>query len=417
LLIPNPKLLSTTARYLLYSLLIFTPMMRGSVQLWAVSLVEIITLIALTLFLIHNCLTRDWKWIKTSLDIPILCLLFLSFLSTIFSIHRSTSLWAMVLLINYLTVFYLTIHLIKTRSDLRTLIYIIIGVATFLAVFGLFKRFGMNPFPWWDYGELKYSPDFLSATYGNHNHLAGYMEMAIPICLGLFLLGYIRGKLFLIFYLTIILFSALILTLSRGGWIGMLCGLIFMSTALLTSKYFKRKKLLVTAIGGFFILALVILASTPVVERMMTVAEMEETATFSSRVTAWGGVLEMIGDYPILGSGPGTFATVFTQYQPPGLATYYTMAHNDYLHFISETGIILVPIIIWMGFALYRKGFHKFKNPSRLIRGTTLGAMTGITAILVHSIVDFNLHIPANAILFTVLASIVVAPIPEENKL
>ncbi|MBT3260299.1 MAG: hypothetical protein HN366_28175, partial [Deltaproteobacteria bacterium] len=75
-----------------------------------------------------------------------------------------------------------------------------------------------------------------------------------------------------------------------------------------------------------------------------------------------------------------------------------------------------IPVIIWMIIALYRKGFKKLKNPSRLVRATTLGAMTGITAILFHSITDFNLHIPANAILFTVLAALVVAPLPVKDE-
>ena len=62
--------------------------------------------------------------------------------------------------------------------------------------------------------------------------------------------------------------------------------------------------------------------------------------------------------------------------------------------------------------AFFVKGFKKLNHPSRLVRGTTLGAMSGVTAILFHSIFDYNLHIPANAILFTVLAAIVVSPIP-----
>ena len=66
--------------------------------------------------------------------------------------------------------------------------------------------------------------------------------------------------------------------------------------------------------------------------------------------------------------------------------------------------------------ALYRKGFGKLKNPSRLVRGITLGAMSGITGILVHSFSDFNLHIPANALLFTVLAAFVAAPLPKTSQ-
>jgi O-antigen ligase len=184
----------------------------------------------------------------------------------------------------------------------------------------------------------------------------------------------------------------------------------------LSSRHFVRKKLLIILIAGSLLLALIALVSTPVVERVKTAMEMEEEASFYSRVIAWGGVMEMISDYPLVGIGPGTFKTVFTQYQPPGLRAHFTMAHNDYLHFISETGLLLIPVIIWMIIALYRKGFKKLKNPSRLVRATTLGAMTGITAILFHSITDFNLHIPANAILFTVLAALVVAPLPVKDE-
>jgi hypothetical protein len=64
---------------------------------------------------------------------------------------------------------------------------------------------------------------------------------------------------------------------------------------------------------------------------------------------------------------------------------------------------------------LYRKGFKKLKNPRRLVRGSTIGAMAGITAILVHSISDFNLYIPANAILFTILGAVVISPLPLDN--
>jgi len=269
---------------------------------------------------------------------------------------------------------------------------------------------GANPFPWWNYTDIPQHLDCLSATFGNADHLAGYMEMAIPLILGLLLLGHRPGILFLLIYLCSLLLTALLLTLSRGGWIASLLGLSFMSFALLTSRYFQRKKLIMALIGGFLAMALIVLASTPVVERILTIEQREDIPNFSARVTAWGGIVEMIKDYPVLGIGPGTFAFIFTQYQPPGLKAHYTMAHNDYLHFTSEVGLPLIAIVVWMIISLYRKGFMKLKNPSRLVRGITLGAMSGVTAILVHSISDFNLHIPANALLFTILAAIVAGP-------
>jgi O-antigen ligase len=133
-------------------------------------------------------------------------------------------------------------------------------------------------------------------------------------------------------------------------------------------------------------------------------------------MTVWSGIVEMIQDHPFFGTGPGTFATIYTQYQPPSLGVRYFYGHNDYLHLISETGLSLIAVMVWMIIALYKKGLNKIKHPSRLVRGVTLGAMSGITAILIHSISDFNLHIPANAILFTVLGALVTAPIPATDN-
>ena len=96
-------------RFIIYSLLIFTPLARASVQGWAVCVIHIMTLIALTVFLLDKALCWDWKWIKTPLDKPIICILLLCLLSSVFSMHRPTSFWAMMLLINYLVILYLII--------------------------------------------------------------------------------------------------------------------------------------------------------------------------------------------------------------------------------------------------------------------------------------------------------------------
>ena len=403
-------------RLLIFSLLIFSPLARGSVQPWAVTVIEMITLSALTLFLVGKCLAREWKWIKTPLDKPIIVLIVLSIVAIIFSLHKQTSIRSFTLFSAYLVIFYLIINTVRTRSQFRQLIYVIISVAVFLALFGLFKNIGANPFSWWDYVELKnLYANRLTSTFGCPNHLAGYMEMSLPLLLSLFLLGFRPGITFILGYLTLLLLVALMLSLSRGGWISTLMSLAFMAVALLSSRHFIRKKLLIILMAGSLLLALIALVSTPVVERVKTAMEKEEDASFYSRVLVWGGVVDMISDYPLTGIGPGVFESAFTQYQPPGFGCRFTKAHNDYLHFISETGLLLIPVIIWMIIALYRKGFKKLKNPSRLVRATTLGSMTGITAILFHSITDFNLHIPANAILFTVLAALVVAPLPAHN--
>jgi len=114
-----------------------------------------------------------------------------------------------------------------------------------------------------------------------------------------------------------------------------------MAICLLTSRYFKRKGFLIAIAGVSLAMVFIVLASTPVVERVGTVMEKGEDASFNSRLVIWGGVVKMIEDYPLRGTGPGTFSTVFTRYQPTGLRNRFFMAHNDYLQFTSEVGLFL----------------------------------------------------------------------------
>jgi len=402
-------------RWSLYILLIFGPLARGSVQGWAVTTIHLVTLIALASFFVEMSLTSNWKWIKTPLDKPILVLIFLVILSTVFSLHKYTSIWSTVLLLNYLIIYYLIINTVRTRSQIRQIIYIIIGVGTFLSIFGIIKLGGANPFSWWEYTDIPQQSIRLSATFGNANHLAGYMEMALLLALGLLLTGFSGGNRIFIITIIIMFLAALILSLSRGGWFGVIIGLSFMAAALMADRHFKSKKLILALGGSFLAVALIVLSTTPVVERIQTLTESDPEVNMYGRLVGWGGVNKMISDHPLIGTGPGTFTTVYTQYQPPGLAKRRFYAHNDYLHFISEVGLALSVVMVWMIIALFRKGFKKLRNSSRLVRGTTLGAMAGITAILVHSISDFNLHIPANAILFTILGALAVAPLPIDN--
>jgi len=135
------------------------------------------------------------------------------------------------------------------------------------------------------------------------------------------------------------------------------------------------------------------------------------------RLLAWQGTIEMIKANPLNGVGPGNYSKAFRGFQPPGLTTPYIFAHSDYLQFISEIGILLIPVIAWLIYSLFAHGFSKIKQAGQQMSGITLGAMGGIIAILVYSVSDFNLHIPANALLFTVLAAIVAAPGTEKKIL
>jgi O-antigen ligase len=204
---------------------------------------------------------------------------------------------------------------------------------------------------------------------------------------------------------------ALILSLSRGGWTCATIGLLFFVTVLAFSREFPRRKTAIVLSVSAIVLVLVLLSSFPAVQELLTIRAVMDTAGgLDDRMQVTKAVGVMIADRPLLGFGPGTFAYSFFKYQPAGIQGWYNMAHNDYAHFTAELGGFFPVVMIWAIIALFNQGFMKLKSPNLTIRGISLGSMAGMVAILFHSFVDFNLHIPANALFFTVLCALVAVP-------
>ena len=410
------KYLNPIPRYVIYALFVFSPLARASVEDWAITVILFLSILVIAAFLMRKSLYWEWKWTKTPLDMPIISLLVLSIISGIFSMHRPSSLSALSLLMSHLALFYLSVDIIQYRAYLKQFTYLIISLGVILCGFGFIKWYGFNPFPWWEYPDLEQIKlHRLSSTYVNANNFAGYLEMILPVITGLILTGYASRRKIPMIILSLLMSWALVLTYSRGGWVAAASGLLFLSVILTIDQQVNQKKILLLLGSSILIASFLILFSASLTDRFLTIWQQSFLPSFRGRIIAWHGIIKMISDYPFLGIGPGTFETIFSQYQPPGLLAYYSKAHNDYLQFLSEVGILFIPIFFWTAVQLFRTGFGKMKNTSRLIRGTTAGAMAGIVSILVHSIVDFNLHIPANSLLFTILAAIVVAPIPQHH--
>jgi O-antigen ligase len=125
------------------------------------------------------------------------------------------------------------------------------------------------------------------------------------------------------------------------------------------------------------------------------------------RPALWANTLRIISDFPLVGTGLGTFSSLYPDLYGEAGPLRLSHTHNDYLEFLSELGIIgmlflLAIVLIMLSRILLVWSGRRYPEAKAL----ALGGIIAIFGILIHSITDFNLHIPANVLLFTIILSL-----------
>jgi O-antigen ligase len=119
----------------------------------------------------------------------------------------------------------------------------------------------------------------------------------------------------------------------------------------------------------------------------------------------------MIKDYAVTGSGFGSFKDVFPAYLPAGEYMHWYRAHNDYLQVVLEGGAVAALLVVWLIWNYWRRALGALKRTPHGSRDyAAVGLVLGLIALSFHAFFDFNHQIPANALLFTTLAAIAIAP-------
>ena len=254
-------------------------------------------------------------------------------------------------------------------------------------------------------------------TFVNRNHFAGYLELCLAVGLGL-LIGSLTGNTSR--SLRQFARDILALTLSptmrlRLMLVCMVIGLV-LSRSRMGNTAFFASLLVAGAIGLVFSKRatrsmVVLIASVIIIDIVIVgayfgvgqVVERIEKTTFATedRDDVAGYALNMWREFPVLGSGLGSFHIVFPKYRGEDIDARFGHAHNDYLQFLAEaglTGLALLGLIV--GLSLYAALRAQWLRGDPLMRGLSFGAIMGITALMIHSWVDFNLQIPANAMTF-----------------
>lgn len=321
--------------------------------------------------------------------------------------------------IAYVLVFCLALLLLHSHHRLKLCAGVLILSGVFQAAYG-----GLMTLSGMEYGffiEKTTSVGYASGTFTNRNHLAGYLEMCLATGIGIMIASLdhrhannslrqvvlrwlkllMSSKARLRLYL-VIMVIALVLTHSRMGNTAFFTSLLVTGCiGLLLSRRATRGMILL--IASLILIDIFIVGTWFGIEK---VAERIEHTSFAteSRDEVYEYVMHEFNDYTLTGSGLGTFYAVFPNYRQHDVSGFYTHAHNDYLEFAAETGIIgigLLGLVVVSSLMMAVLAQHRRRDP--LMRGLSFAAIMGITSILIHSTVDFNLQIPANAFTFMLL--------------
>jgi O-antigen ligase len=312
------------------------------------------------------------------------------------------------------------------------LTHVVVTIGLTSALFGLLRQAVTHFAPRIDLPVLAQSSSY--AQFINRNHFAFLMEMTLGLVAG-FLLAKTRNRKLLVFYALVasVSWMALVLARSRGGLLGMISGAGFFwmlvtavrsdgpTTQLGFRQHVVRKlqESRAVRIAGALCLLFVLVGGvwwvggSAIVNRLQDVpAELDTDSvsrqTKTRRSEMWRASLPLIRENWLAGSGFGGYWAAITQYhRASGNFTLY-QAHNDYLELAASGGLIGSVCTAWfvfMVFQLSRKRLRQArgKNTYPII----CGALAGILAASVHSIVDFGLHITINAVIFIALLVIV----------
>jgi len=298
----------------------------------------------------------------------------------------------------------------STEQRMRVLVYTILAVAVVSAVFGILRQATQH--------QTGFVLPLLRQNQGygqfvNKNHFAYLMEMAFGLGIGVALAGGIRRDRLLIYVAMLLpIWTALVLSNSRGGVLAMLVQIV--SAALLLSARrltVLRSVLLMVLVAGVLFGTIWVggdrLASNfEKATSELNPAEANMRAGVS-RNEIWRATLKMFAAHPITGVGLGGYWIGITAFHDASGLMTPQEAHNDYLELLSSGGLIGFVIGVWFAVLVIRAAGANLFLDTGYARALRLGAILGIIGVATHSLVDFGLHILVNAIVFLSLIMIV----------
>jgi len=331
-----------------------------------------------------------------------------------------------------LTLFlFLLLNAFHEAKRIHWLLYAFVATGTLQAFYGLIEYLSghQHIFAY----QKRYYTDAATGTFINRNHFAGFLEMVLLAALGL-LYSRLREpqtargwrnrllaltdrraslNLTLLFCIGIIAI-ALVLSYSRAGIILGLSAAGLFCLNQVRHQWSATRLVLVVLLASAVLLPAYGVGYWTLTGRYAILTE--ELSSPGGRLAVWKKTLEIARDFPVFGTGVGTFQYVFPRYRPASVTAFYDYAHNDYIQILSETGIPGLLLGAWGIILAGRLWLRRLpqKGSDTILRSAT---GFGLLAMALHETVDFGLQIPANLLAFAFLAGCLALLLKAESRL
>ena len=335
------------------------------------------------------------------------------------SVEPMSTLWAAgVLTANVLL--FLSARALFAEGGVRWSIRMVAWLGILLATLGLGQAAsGSGAVYWWwePFGEG--ADPF--GTFINRNHFATWVIMATPACLGYVvarlhvsatadpthhwasrLVAALDGRALFLLFAGILMTVALLVNLARSGMLGLTAALGFM--LIMGSRHIdrRRRRWLGAYAAASAIIVMAFADTGALVDRFN-----QTIATGTGRIAIWRETLPIIRDFWVTGTGAGTYRTAMLVYQESDRVVYFNQAHNQYLQIVAEGGLLLsIPAAVAL-LSFLQLARRRVASDHTAVYWIRIGAAGGLLAVVVQSLWETGLRMPANAAVAAVLAAVV----------
>jgi O-antigen ligase len=401
---------------LVLAILVFAPLAFGAVETGAFLFVQALTIAVMILWAL-----RIWTSPKPQLLWPPVCWVVLAFV--IYAVARYLTAdieyiarQEMIQVLMYAFLFLAIVNNLYRQEFSQVISFTLIALAMVISSCAGYQFLTHSHRVWY---AISPYPGRASGTYISPNNLASFLEMLLPLVVAYILAGRMKPLTrILLGYAALVMAAGLVVTFSRGGWAAAVVGLLALLGILAGHRNHRWGALALLVIllgGGSFFFAHYLSKSAS----YMTHIKSPDTGGIRDidvRLGLWSAGEKMWLDNFWWGVGPGHFDYRFRQYRPENVQTRPDRAHNDYLNLLDDWGttggIIVLAGMTFFITGLARTWRHVRRAENHFGSGQSnrfafyLGAAAGLLALAVHSFMDFNLHIPANAIIGVTLLAL-----------